>query len=291
MVVPTLNVEEYQYTDSGLLLNGSSNGFPFVDVLDIDGLDTAPYRTQERDREGSDGAYIDAEFMSARTITIEGEVYTLPSDTESYLDQLKANFAPSKVAQPFYFMTDNGLRVAWGKSYGFNYKKDQQRRLGIHECQIQIVCGDPRVYDPYPTSVTATLTAVVTSGRSYPKSYPMVYGAAVGSNSVSVVLSGNRDTPAKLRINGPVLNPRIVYDNTGTELIFNTQIAAGDYIEIDLNNRSVLLNGATPRRTAMTLLGTWYLLEPGVNSFRFYGTQTPATPAATLQITAYSAWL
>jgi hypothetical protein len=291
MAVPTLEVEEYQYTDTGVLLNGSANSLPFVDVTSIEGLDTAPYRSQTHDREGVDGGYVDAEFMTMRTITIEGQIFTSPFQVETFLDQLKANFRPSRVDQPFYFQTDAGLRVAWGKSLGINYPKDQNRRLGITDFQVQILCSDPRLYEPYPITSSISLEGVITTGRSYPKTYPILYGAAVGDNALSFVVGGNRDTPAKLRINGPVLNPEILYDNLDVLFSFDTQIDDGDYIEIDLGTRSVLLNGATPRRNMMHLIGSWYLLEPGQNNFRFFGIQTPPTPEATFQVTTYSAWL
>lgn len=288
--MPSLNLEEYQYADNGVLLNGSANGLPFVDVESVSGLDSAPYRSQTHDREGVDGGYVDAEFETIRTITLEGFIYTVPTSTEAYLDQLKANFAPTKVAKPFYFQTDAGQRVAWGKSLGINYVKDQQRRLGIHEFQIQILCNDPRTYEPNLVSNSTELEAVVTTGRTYPKTYPLLYGAAASDNALTLTLGGNRLTPGKLRINGPVINPSIIYDNTGSIFDFNTTIDTGDYIEIDLSNRSVLLNGITPRRNIMTLTGTWFLLEPGDNQFRFFGTQSPPTPLASLIVSAYSAW-
>jgi hypothetical protein len=288
--VPTLNVEEYQFSDTGVVLNGDSNSLPFTDVTSVEGLDMAPFRTQQHDREGVDGGYVDAEFETIRTITIEGQVYAAVSSTEDYLDRLKANFAPTRTPQPFYFQTDKGQRVVYGKSAGFSYPKDQNRRLGIFNFQVQILCEDPRIYDPNPITTTTQLQATPTVGRSFSKSYPFAYGAAVGNSSSQIVMGGNRPTPALLQINGPVVNPTIVNNDTGTTMKFNISLANGEYLLINLGNRSVLKNGTTPARSTMTLIGTWYMLQPGPNNFTFGGTQSPPTPVATLTITAYSAW-
>jgi hypothetical protein len=287
----TLALEEYQYSDTGILLNGDADGLPFVDVEAIEGLDTAPFRSQIRDREGIDGGYVDARFMTVRTIVMEGKIYTIPNQSETYIDALKANFAPTEFPKPFYFQTDAGQRVAYGKSLGLNYRKDALRRLGVYEFQLQIVCEDPRVYDPLPVVASTSLNAVTTSGRTYPKSYPLLYGVAASNNALQLYLGGNRQTTGLIRINGPVVNPSVVYDNTGTTLAFNTTIANGDYIEIDLGAKSVLMNGTAPRRNVMSLIGSWFYLSPGANDFRYFGTQTPPTPLSTMSVSAYSAWL
>jgi hypothetical protein len=287
--MPTLQLEEYQYTDTGVLLNGDAS-LPFFDVESIDGLDVPDYSSTEHAREGMDGAYIDAPFLRQRTITIEGTAYTEPLRSEEYLDSLKANFAPTRVSKPFYFQTDAGQRMAFAKPLGFRYPKNADRRLGIHKIQIQLGCEDPRNYTPGLVSSSTTLQSVNTGGRSYPKDYPVLYGAAASNSTLNLTLGGNRDTGATLRITGPVVNPSIIFDNTGTTMAFQITLSATDYLEIDLISRAVRLNGSASRRSTMSLQGNWFLLEPGVNSFRYFGTQFPATPLSTLQVSAYSAW-
>lgn len=288
--MPTLKTEEYQYGDDGLLLNGDSSGLPFIDIESIEGLDSAPLRSDTHDREGTDGGYVQSVYESIRTINIEGHVYADPRNTENYLDALKNNFAATRVNKPFYIQADNGQKVVWGKSQGFNYTKDSGRRIGVIPFQIQILCEDPRLYTPKIVSRSTTLIAVVTTGRSYPKTYPLLYGGAVSSNGLSVTLNGNRETPGKLRIDGPVVNPQIIFDTTGSTLSFKLTVPTGSYLEVDLGAKSVLMNGSSSVRGSMTLDGGWFMMQPGANNFRFLGVQSPATPLATLTVSAYSAW-
>src|SRR5688572_6728883 len=129
MAIPTLEVEQYQYKDTGVLLNGDPPG-SFFDVLKVSGLDSAPTRTQTADREGVDGGYVDSEFETIRTVVLEGNIYADPFNMETYLDALKENFAVTNVNQPLYFQTDAGIRMINGKAQGIRYDKDQLRRLG-----------------------------------------------------------------------------------------------------------------------------------------------------------------
>src|SRR5882672_7106541 len=102
MMVLGLNDYEFQLNDSGVRLNSDSTN-PFVDVTKASGLDSAPYRETIRDHEGTDGGFIDAEFEKGRDIILEGTIYGTVANVETYLDSLKANFAPVATPIPFYF--------------------------------------------------------------------------------------------------------------------------------------------------------------------------------------------
>lgn len=286
---PSLSLEQYQYSDTGVVLNTDAT-LPFVDIVSVQGLDSAPIREQTHDREGADGGYVDAEFETIRTVTLEGQAYADPSTVETYLDSLKANFAPVKVPKALYFGTDAGVRAVVGKSLGFNYSKDQMRRLGIIEFQVQIRCEDPRVYSPSLITASGTLSAELTSGRGYNKGYNFGYGAAGSASGVAVNIGGNRPTPGIVRINGPVRDPSFLFDPTGAEFRFTTVLAAGDWIDVDLDNKTVMRNGTGNMRNALKIYGNWFLFQPGLNTVRFFGVQDPPTPAATIQIMTYSAW-
>jgi phage-related protein len=254
MPTPTLAAEEYQYLDAGVKLNGGS-ALPFVDVVSVDGLDSAPLRSQFTEREGEHGAWIDAEFESSRTVTIEGIVYASPTALETYLDSLKANYAPQTSPQLFYFGTDAGTRAVLGKSLGLRYAKDRARSFGSVPIQIQIACEDPRIYTP--NLVTQSIPG-------------------------TLVLNGNRDTVGTITINGPRTNPTITIGDT--TFTFALTLVSGESVVIDLNRRTVL-KGSTNVRNSMTLTGNWPKLQPGANVFTVGG-----TGAGTITVSARSAW-
>src|SRR5690242_17824814 len=88
--------------DTGIVLNDSTS-LPFVDIDSVKGLNSAPFRTTTRDHEGDDGGYMDAEFEKGRDIVLGGTIYADSSTIESYLDDLKENWAPSRTLIPLYF--------------------------------------------------------------------------------------------------------------------------------------------------------------------------------------------
>lgn len=265
MAPPVLTLEQYQFDDTGVLLNGDT-ALPFVDIESVQGLDMADVRTQQLDREGVHGGYVEALYNTVRTVTLEGTVYASPSALETYLDSLKANYAPSAADKPLYFMTDSNQRLVFGKSLGFKYPKDNNRRLGIVKFQVQIVCQDPRIY-----SSTATTGSVAWSG-----------------GTLNVSLSGNRTSPGILSITGPVTSPTVTHTQSGTVFSFTGYtVAAGQVLKIDLGARSVLQGGVN-KRNVMTMTGNWYELSPGTNSFTRTGTGT--TGATTFAVDTRSAY-
>lgn len=271
MAIPTLLPEQFQYTETGVLLNADV-AVPFADITKISGLDSADIRQSVHDREGMDGGYVDALYEQQRTVIIEGTLYTDNRSMETFLDQLKANFAPSALPQPLFIGTDAQLRVVYGKSLGIKYDKESLRRIGSCDYQIQIVCEDPRIYSPNIVSTQIVLGSTVISGRGYNKSFNYGYGTPSTGNQATLILSGNRSQPGIIRIYGPITNPSIICGNT--TMTFNLTIDNGDYIEINLNNRTVKLNGTAGRRNKMTLSGNWFLLQPGPNTIALSGAST-----------------
>lgn len=255
MPTPTLQREQFQYTDTGVLLNGNPP-VPFCDLTAVRGLDAAPLRVSSTDREGTDGSWTDALFESTRTVTLEGTVFANPTTLETYLDSLKANYAPVVTPAFLYFGADASVRGVLGRSLGFRYDKEQARRLGSVDFQIQVLCDDPRIYTPDP--VTATLPGTLN-------------------------LSGNRNTTGTITINGPRTNPTITL---GTSVLtFALTIASGSVVVIDLDKRTAVLDGTTNVRGAITVTGGWPVLKAGNNSFTIGGTGT-----GTIIASARSAW-
>lgn len=266
MTVPTLTAEQYQYMDSGVLLNGGST-LPFFDVTRVSGLDSAPIDAQPLNIPGRDGGFVDAPFESVRTVTVEGTVYASVTALETYLNSLKANFAPTVSDQPFYFRHDDTATVKMvnGKSLGFNYDKDSQRRLGIVDASFSIICGDPRIY-----SSTLSTMAV----------------ARAGNNTMTLV--GNRNTPATLVLAGPLTAPITITYGSYT-LTYNTTLTAGQSITIDLLARTVIDNTGANKRSSLTISPTakWPLLDGSGANLIALGS---SSGTGNLTVNARSAW-
>jgi len=273
----------YQLGDAGVLLNSDLTLLPFVDIDTISGLDSPAFRESQRDHEGTDGDFLDAEFELGRDLLLSGTIYTDPNDPETYLDALRFNFAPSRTLVPFYFKSPNKPeRVLFVKPRGVRYDINSLRRTGLSAAQFQMHAEDPRIYTSLLKQTVLSAGSAITLGRGYNKSYNHGYGTIVTvPDSFTVTNAGNRPAPATITITGPVTTPQIVSDTAGATLTFNITLDVSDVLVIDLLNHTVVLNGSTNRRGTL-LAANWFLLQPGDNIMRYrtaIGSVTTATVA------------
>ena len=278
----------YQFTDDGVILNSDVYSMaPFVDITKVSGLDTSEYRTSERVREGSDGGFIDSQFENMRAITLEGTIYCPTDQAEIFSDTLKGNFAPSFGSQPFYFKHPSvAQRVIFAKSLGCRYDVNNLRRVGKTDVQFQLKAEDPSIYGNEISVVVGQ--ASPPSGRGYNKSYNYGYGTTSGTAGViDAYNEGNKPTPAIIRLQN-IINPEIVNDTVGKRLKFTATIDNLDYYNIDLRNRTVILNGTANRRGTVIGTSQWFLLQPGSNRLRLLG--SPGSMVPTMYITYRPAW-
>lgn len=282
----TLSVEQYQFGDTGIVLN-SSPSIPFVDIEQVSGLDNGDVRSSTKDHEGADGGFVDSAYQTLRTVVLEGTIYANPNAFEAYMESLKANFAPTFLPVPLYFQTDAGPRVVYGKSQGLRYVKTNARNYGKQPFSVTILCEDSRIYDSTTQTVTVYTNTIVTEGRGYNKGYPFGYGAAIEPNSGTLILPGSRTSPGQYMLYGPVVNPIVINDTLGLEWDFFIALSKDDYLIIDPAYKTVRLNGGQSRRSSM--VGRWWQLQPGTNDFRLFGTDT-VTGVTRLVVNALPSW-
>lgn len=258
----------YQLGENGVVLNVDETTSTFVDITKISGLDSAPPRSTERDHEGTDGGFMDAEYEKGRPVALEGTVYAVDSDIEPYLDELKLNWALSRTPVPLYFKKPGVTeRVLFVKPLGCRYDFEPMLRLGQADIQFQAYAEDPRVYSATLSSVNIYQGEQIITGRGYPRGYP--YGYGVSALVVGTVLNvdGNRPTPPVFIMNGPVRKPQILNETTGEQMVFDIDLGVGDSLVVDIKNRTVTLNGQN-RRAALRE-PHWFFLQPGTNYIRY----------------------
>jgi hypothetical protein len=262
----------FKYTDTGVVLNTDPPG-DFIDIDRITGLDNAPYRETERDHEGVDGGFLDAEFEKSRSVTLSGTVYSTPTTIMALLDQLKENFAPTRVPQPLYLLMGSvGERVIFAKSRGCLFDITTAYRTGTTPIKFEMLAEDPIIYDSALQTAPVPLGVTVGTGIGFPLGFPFDFGAvAPGVDGVDVYNAGNRPAPATLTIAGGtgVTDPIIVNDATGSTLKFvGLTLSSTDTLVIDLRNKTVTLNGSTNRRSKL-INPQWFYLAKGINHIRY----------------------
>jgi len=272
---------EFQLNDTGEVLNGPDIATPFVDIVKVTGLDSAPYRETLRDHEGQDGGFIDAEFETGRDVILEGTAFCDITSVEPYLDNLKANFAPVTEPIPLYFKSSGvAERVIFVKPRGVKFEWETARRIGMTAIQFLMYAEDPRIYDNNLQSSVITFGGLATTGFGFPFGFNLSFGATVPPNGTFIVVLGNRPTPGILTISGPVTDPVIINDTDSKTLAISITLGVGDTLVLDMQNRTAILNGVTNVRGSMTQ-ADWFLFNPGSTFIRFGG----ASGTAVLTIT------
>jgi hypothetical protein len=131
------------------------------------------------------------------------------------------------------------------------------------------------------------------AGRSYDRSYPLDYGEAAPAGLVTVVNDGNVAVAPLLRLYGPCTDPRVESTTTDERLVFTgLVIAAGDWLEIDCRENTVLLNGLADQSRYSRLdfvVSDFLRLLPGANSVRYYPVSFDT--GARLEVRFRSAWI
>jgi len=277
----------FQLGTGGVILNSDSSGLPFVDVINVTGLDSAPFRETIRDHEGQDGSFIDAEFEKGRDIIITGSVFATTGTLESYLDTLKSNYAPVKTLQQFFVRAPGvGTRFLYVKPRGCQYDWELARRYGETKVMFKVFAEDPRLYSESQVSINIPFSAGAATGFGFDLGFSFGFGAAVTNTGTIVNNAGNRPTPPIFVINGPCTTPSIIDETYGHTLTFNTILAAGETLTIDTQYKTVKLNNATNRRSTL-FIPDWFYLQPGNTSIKY---SAIVGTGSSLDVKFYSAW-
>jgi hypothetical protein len=119
------------------------------------------------------------------------------------------------------------------------------------DVQLQWLAADPIARDPNVKSSTAWAGAG--AGRTYPLTFPRTYPAGgTSSTSGTISAAGDVDVRPLVRVYGPATAPAVVFtygDGSTSTLAFDAgyDLAAGDWLDIDAEARTVNLNSDPTR--------------------------------------------
>ena len=156
---------------------------------------------------------------------------------------------------------------------------------------LELTAPDPRKYGPLEFSTATLSSSSGGAGLTYPLTYPLDYGLAPGATpgTVQVSNAGTSSYFPRLRIDGPVTNPRVTLAETGDQLVYAGTVAAGQWLDVDCARRRVLLNGSVSMRHKVSFVGAWLAVPVGGASIVW--TADTADPASVLSVWSYeSAW-
>lgn len=105
-------------------------------------------------------------------------------------------------------------------------------------------------------------------GLSFPEAFPWTFTGSAGGQ-VTVDNNGTATAYPVLRIYGAATTPTITELTSGKQLAFTGSVGAGDYLEIDLFERTVKLNGLTNRLNLLDIAASqWFGIPVGETILR-----------------------
>lgn len=282
-----MTITDYQLQLSGLVLGPGTNYI----VHSIDGFGLPDVRATDTDRPRQPGQFFAQDYLGGRTLTILITVRgASPAEVISNIDALMSVWQPvsvdtATVDQLFFQFPGQATRYFYGRPRRAAVVTN--RIIGNNApVVLEFQCADPRQYG-IAQSVALGIFQVA-SGRAYPRTYPLAFGSAV-SDVATVANSGNFAVRPVARITGPVSNPRIENVTAGQYVKFGIVLAQNDYLDIDFDAHTVVLNGTSSRYGTLTNDSQWWELGTGASQVKFSADSFDAGSIFSLSFA--SAWL
>lgn len=290
MAAGDLITGEWELEYRGLLLGGDT-AYP---LAQIEGLADLPeVRFGDRPLLRRHGLRPGSDFLGGRELVLTFDVDAASdADLATKVADLSEAFRPlSDIEEPLVLQVPG---IASGnKSRVYCRPRGRVAVIGLDwlyhlpQVVIRLQASDPRIYANLESSgTTSMLTAG--GGLEFPLVFPAVFGAMAEGGTIQATNSGTFPTDWVAVIQGPATNPRVERQDTGEFVSVSISLGAADYLVLDSERRTVMLNGTASRYHLLDPNSTWFNLDPGTSPVRFLAT-TPT--AASMSLTWRSAWV
>jgi phage-related protein len=243
-------------TDVGYVVNNHS------------GFDSPDIRLSQYNRPGEHGAVVTNQLYGGRTITLEGRIAAATS--ELYQQRRRAlssavrifkdaNAVSQPVLLKFQTMDDLLLQTDIYSATRLEFK---ERTPVWCEYYLELFASDFNLYDQ--SAQTTSITPPTGGGVTYPVIYPVSYAASAGG-TVTINNAGTSNTFPTVTFNGPLTAPFINNMTTGETFQINRTLIAGETLVVDMQSKTMLLNGTTNALQYFVSSNTWLSLIPGSN--------------------------
>jgi hypothetical protein len=260
-----------------------ANGF-FVQSLDT-GYPTA--RAVVDNRAGADGTYDSTAYFGNRTVSM---FVRAVGDRRVAFEQLSRFLRP--ITRPYLYYTLDGterrIRLrANNRSAAFTGTPNSQEMLA------QWVAPDGVIEAATETVAVAQATSGIEVGRTYDLTFDRTYAATSPVGSVTVTNAGTTFAQDfQIQLHGPCTNPVIQNLTTGEQLRFLTTLSASQFLQINVRDKTVRLNGLATQNRYNTLdfaVSNWFSLPPGPSLLRY--SPDTSSAGAFARVSFRSSWI
>lgn len=264
--MPTLT-QQYSFSFNNQTFGGT--GSPYQ-IQSVEGLESLPeIRRQDDNRGYADGMFSGRDFYGGRSVFVTFLTLGSGSNTaqENYNTIQSILLPQTSGTTPLYFYINGSQQFLNARVRGLRTTLDPNYTYGYIVSQVEFFCPDPAYYND--DLQTAYLAYTPPTGRVYNRTYNLTYGGGSSVITTTITNNGWATTYPTITINGPITNPEVGNTTSGGSLLFQGSYADTDFIEIDLYNKLITLNG-DPARNLLTS-GTWFAAPPGNSNFYLTG--------------------
>lgn len=241
-------------------------------------------RKVEQDLADRDGELDQTKFFGPRVLSMQGTIYPPAGVTREAVIQRLAAYcgAGQRVLLTWEPEPGAGQRQCWARCDGFTGPYPQP---GWIDFSVQWKAASSYLLSPVRQSVSMVLVATTTQGgRTYDLNYDRSYPATIGGSGVGIITNGG-SAPAwpLVRISGDTFRAQMTNLTTAQALVTAGEIAADEYLDVDMGAHTAMLNGTTSRPDLIDWQATsWWSLPPGNSTVEFTAQQMSGNPTATV---------
>jgi hypothetical protein len=139
--------------------------------------------------------------------------------------------------------------------------------------QATFLAEDPREYLQTETTATGAALSGAAGGLVFSAAFPWRFTPS-GAGAASVNNTGTIPTPPVFNVYGAVSSPQVLLVGSSPDerIVLTGSVSDGDYLEVDVFNRTIKLNGTTNRLNLLDFTGTtWFDLPVGSKTIRLLG--------------------
>jgi len=280
----------WQFEVGGLVMGGIGTT-PYV-LRKLDGLDLPAVRNSDVARPRAHGSFGGADRLAERHLVFELGVAPGGGDVmPTLLNALVAAWQTSDVDVGLTLLYPNwGSLLFMGRPRRLSFPLKPEGAIGkyVEPVLAEFVALDARVYNAVlqfqtilPPSA-GTLAGLAFATAAYAgavfetgSTHGAGFGASGGSTGAGGVLmatnAGNAPTPPVTSIFGPTNGASIILGPTGEAMTIGLNLAAGQWLEIDHDTHSCLLNGVANYQFTLDSPPEGWLLPPGTSDVHYLG--------------------
>ncbi|MDG4796220.1 hypothetical protein [Micromonospora sp. WMMD1082] len=252
------------------------------DVLDS----SNPFNCQVRAEQGGDrawahGSWSGVEWQAERVVPINILIDVGANDIAATIEArhaLAAAFRASHVDLPLTFALGGREYLLWGRPRMVEPTMDL---LGVGKAWVRaaFVALDPMIYSATEHEVGPVSLPTWSGGLTVPLTVPFTVPATQVGGLDDLSTAGTVEVGLRLRVDGPVPQPRITItdpDGAATTLRVDITVPSGQWLDIDTQARTVLLNGDPAASRRGQAVGEFPLLQLGTSQLRFAAAEEAA---------------